>query len=181
MHFKKISAGAAEDNSSTFKYENIFGEREKADRLIVMDTVPGLAYRSNRFASFFDSCEKVQIQLFILFSRNKPRTINIEIDSVVDENFKYITRFGRTNQRHKNSLGQLCSRNCIYVPKKSLWISRFFCRGISLNGLGKFRIRADDTEEQSCYYNIRINDKLYNTFMRKRVRNTSSDMNSIQF
>ena len=51
LHFIKISAGETEDNNSIFKDENVFGEKEKTDSLIVMDDVSGLADRFNDFTS----------------------------------------------------------------------------------------------------------------------------------
>ena len=56
------------------------------------------------------------------------------------------------------------------------------CRGINPKSRDKIRTRADNTVvEQRCYFNIRANDRLYNTFIRKGIRNSASDINSIQF
>ena len=52
MQFKTISAGETKDKDSTFKDENIFGEKEKPDRLTVIDDVAALAKRSNNLGSF---------------------------------------------------------------------------------------------------------------------------------
>ena len=46
------------------------------------------------------------------------------------------------------------------------------------NGTDKFRIKADDAEEQLCYFSIGTNENLCNAFIRKRV---SVDKDSIQF
>ena len=51
LHFIKISTGETEDNNYIFKDENVFGEKEKTDSLIVMDDVSGLADRFNDFTS----------------------------------------------------------------------------------------------------------------------------------
>ena len=90
-----------------------------------------------------------------------------------------------------------CSRETVfYVPGASLLINRFFiilanrndntclisdCRSINPNGPGNFRTRADDVEEQQCYFHIRANDELCNTFISKRVRNFSPEIDYIQF
>ena len=57
LYFKKSST---EDNdsstSSNNDNKNIFGEKEKMDRFIVMDNVFGLANKSNNFAGYFNGC-----------------------------------------------------------------------------------------------------------------------------
>lgn len=41
--------------------------------------------------------------------------------------------------------------------------------------------KSDDGKEQHCYFNIRTNDKLRNTFISKTLKNISSHTDSIQF
>ena len=72
VHFTKISSRSNVDNNSTFEEGNIFGEKEKMDRLIVMDHISGLADGSNNFLSsltvsqkFKNSCLYIFLILFI--------------------------------------------------------------------------------------------------------------------
>ena len=55
--FKKISRSDETDNKNNVN--NIFGEKTTRDRLIVMDDVSSLAYKSKNFAKFFNSCSKM--------------------------------------------------------------------------------------------------------------------------
>lgn len=89
-----------------------------------------------------------------------------------------------------------CSRETVsYVPMNCLGLNRLFsslsnrndnvcltidCCGINPNRPGKFQIKADNVDEQHCFFNIGTNDKLYNTFISKRIRNSSSKINSVQ-
>ena len=50
--FKKISSRSGLNSDSTFEEDNIFGEKEKINRLIIMDNVSGLADMFNHFPSF---------------------------------------------------------------------------------------------------------------------------------
>ena len=90
-----------------------------------------------------------------------------------------------------------CSRETApYVPKKSLWINRLFIslanrndnvcltidrRGINSNGPGKFRTKVDEAEQKHCYFNIKANDKLHNTFISNRIRNSTFKIDSVYF
>lgn len=50
--FKKISSRSGLNSDSTFEEGNIFGEKEKINRLIIVGNVSGLADTLNHFASF---------------------------------------------------------------------------------------------------------------------------------
>ena len=82
------------------------------------------------------------------------------------------------------------------MPRNSLLINRLFislanrndnvchtidCRGINPNSPGKFRTKADNPEEQHCYFNIKTNEKLHNTFIGKTIRNSTSKIDSVHF
>ena len=41
--------------------------------------------------------------------------------------------------------------------------------------------KSDDGKEQRCYFNIRTNDKLRNTFISKTLKDICSHTDSIQF
>lgn len=68
MHFKTISTGETEDKDSTFKDENIFGEKEKRNRLTVIDDVSALAERSNNLGSFWKLQESLNTAAYIFFT-----------------------------------------------------------------------------------------------------------------
>lgn len=55
------------------------------------------------------------------------------------------------------------------------------CRGINPKGPGRVRAKANETEEQHCYFNIKTNHKLHNTFVRNRIRNSTFDIDSVHF
>ena len=80
------------------------------------------------------------------------------------------------------------------MPRNSLWInfiSLAFTNNkvcltndyytINLNDPGKFLIKADNVEEQHCYFNIKTNDRLYNTFISKGIRNSASKIDYTHF
>lgn len=49
--------------------------------------------------------------------------------------------------------------------------------GINPNGLGKYRTKADNLEEQACYFNLKNKDKLLNALPSKRIRNSEAPNN----
>lgn len=80
------------------------------------------------------------------------------------------------------------------MPRNSLWInfiSLAFTNDkvcltndyytINLNDPGKFLIKADNVEEQHCYFNIKTNGRLYNTFISKGIRNSASKIDYTRF
>ena len=67
VHFKKISSCSNVDNDSTFEEGNIFGEKEKMDRLIVMDHISGLTDRSNNFLSSLTVSRKFKYSCLYIF------------------------------------------------------------------------------------------------------------------
>ena len=67
VHFKKISSRNNVDNDSSFEESNIFGEKEKVDRLIVMDRISGLADRSNNFLSSLTVSRKFKCGCLYIF------------------------------------------------------------------------------------------------------------------
>ena len=72
-----------------------------------------------------------------------------------------------------------------YVPVRSMWINRVFvnlvnqdernrlttdCSGINKNGPGRYRTKADNPEQQVCYFNEPRNDHSYNIFISERIK-----------
>ena len=41
------------------------------------------------------------------------------------------------------------------------------CRGINLNGPGRFRTEADNPTHQICHFNLQNNDQLFIAFIKK--------------
>lgn len=84
----------------------------------------------------------------------------------------------------------------VSLPQISLWIKRIFVnlanrnekvcltidgQGINSNGPGRFRTQTDNAENQTCYFNIEINDKHFNTFLSKRIKNSKLKETDIYF
>ena len=44
------------------------------------------------------------------------------------------------------------------------------CSGINKNGLGRYRIKADNPEKQVCYLNETQNDQVYLVFISERIK-----------
>ena len=74
-----------------------------------------------------------------------------------------------------------------YVAKNKLWLNRLFliladkngkscltmdCHVINPNGPAKIQIKAGNAKEQFCYFNVKTNYRLYNTFISKRILQT---------
>ena len=80
-------------------------------------------------------------------------------------------------------------KNCVpktikYVPVSSMWLTRVFldlanrderscltieCTTINKNGPSRYRTKADNPDEQVCYFNEPNSDQVYNIFIRKRI------------
>ena len=73
---KSKSRGDEETADDNYDYEtnvdNVFGGNSIRNRLIVFDDVSGLANNSKKFASFFDCCSKIRLQLRLYFSYGLP-------------------------------------------------------------------------------------------------------------
>ena len=107
------------------------------------------------------------------------------------EKFRLCARF---------TIAKILQSNCRqitkkYVPTRSMWLNRVFsdladtderhclttdCSGLNKHCPGTYRIQADDTEKQVCYFNKLRDDELYNIFISNRIK-TENVSNGIYF
>lgn len=71
---------------NTSDENNVFGENNKFDRVIVMDNVSALADRSNDFGSFLTIARKINFTCVYVFHIIYPSN-----DNFTNKNFKYIS------------------------------------------------------------------------------------------
>ena len=145
----------------------------------------------NAFASFLIVSRKFKYSLVYIFHIIYPEK---SIWKVILPQTKHFNSFPGSVQQF-NVLKILSANcNCIgetasYLPQNSFWLNRFFvdlanrnqkicltldCLGINPNGLGKYRTKADNLEEQTCYFNLKNKDKLLNALPSKRIRNSEA-------
>ena len=77
-----------------------------------------------------------------------------------------------------------------YIPHASLWISRLFielanrndkvcltldCSNKNRDGPGRFRSKADNPDNQFCYFNSPNNEQVYNEFVSRRIKISESE------
>ena len=120
----------------------------------------------------------------------------MEINSVTNENFQYLLRLYQVVKYYENHSRKLHQRNGqLFTTKLFLTQQTFLndasknekicltldCRGINQNGPGMFHIEADSLEEQSCYFDIENNNRLFNVFLTKRIRNSKRPTDAIRF
>ena len=99
-----------------------------------------------------------------------------------------------------NTVAKILQSNCRqtttkYVPAHSMWLNRVFsdlantdgqhyltidCSSVNKNGLGRYRIQADDPFKQICYFNKLRKHVLYNVFISNRIK-TDNFSNGICF
>ena len=99
-----------------------------------------------------------------------------------------------------NTVAKILQSNCRqtttkYVPARSMWLNRVFsdlantdgqhcltidCSNVNKNGLGRYRIQADDLFKQICYFNKLRKHVLYNVFISNRIK-TDIFSNGIYF
>lgn len=174
------------------------------DRLIVMDDVLGPTNKSTAFASFLMVSQKFKYSCVFIFHIIYPeksiwkvilsqmKHFNMFPGSVqhVEDSFQ---RFFLT-LKIVSKICPTCWRFFLQIAlEKSaqnyFWLNRFFvdlakrnekicftldCWCINPNGPGKYRTEAGNLEEQSCYFNVKIKKKLFNTFPSKRIWNSES-------
>ena len=96
----------------------------------------------------------------------------------------------------RRSLECVCIRKTRkYIPQSALWISRLFIKlasrngrvcltleysGINKDGPGRFRIKADEPDCQTCYFNVVNDEQSYNEFVRQCINSSKTD-DRIQF
>ena len=151
--------------------------------LIVMDDVSGLADKSNNFSNFLTVSRKYGFSCLYVFHTIYPTRQNWEMIMTQAHIFnffpgsihsrKILKTLSLYASRYKNS----------YVSSQNVWLNRLYfdistskekqCLTIDtkpINNLepGKFRTSADNSQEQTCYYNRGKSDTHFNSYFAKR-------------
>ena len=148
------------------------------DKLIVMDDVSGLVDKSENFANLLTVSRKFGFTCIYIILFTLQETIgkwychkpifpgSIQASSVVKVLCSYCSRYTYE-----------------YIPHRGLWINRLYfnisssnkkqyltidIRDINDLGPSRFRIQADNNQEQICYYNRNKKGKMFNCFLALR-------------
>ena len=163
--------------------DNLVGENNIFDRVIVMDDVSGLADKSNEFGSFLTAARKFNFAVVYVFHTMYPLKQNWQM---IISQTKIFNRF--PGSIHVSAISKIPTTNCKrcnheYIPTRELWLNRLYfeisnsnkkecltidCRNFNLAGQSKFRTNADNGERQICYYNRNKKDKSFNRFLALR-------------
>ena len=150
-----------------------------------MDDVSDIADFCKEFADFLTVCRKYRydcvyvFDIIILQKKIWQKIISqTNIFNIFPSSVPY------------NMVSKILQNNCVqqtnkYVPVCSMWLNRVLidlankdqrkclkidCTNINQNGSGSYRTKADNPEEQVCYFNEVFNDQLYNIFISKRIK-----------
>ena len=161
--------------------DNVTGESNKFDRLIVMDEVSGLADNSDNFASFLSIARKFNFTGVYVFHTMYPSEQNWQM---IISQAKIFNIF--PGSIPVSSVSKILTANrkryaYEYIPATELWYLKYQlyfeisnsnkkscvtidCRNFNSLGLSKFRTNAESGTEQICYYNTNQKDKPFNCF-----------------
>ena len=182
----------------TFRHlENIYREREEnkkstigeyveRDSLVVLDDVSRLADRSTSFVNFMTTCKKFGHSLIYVFHEtavSSPRWKAILLQA------QMFCIFPSAINLIINPLVKFTNQTKIrYVSRQQIWLTKLF-RGLSgitgytslcmdnrphVIGAGKYRSDVENPNEQQCYLDSDVSDKLFNTFICRRTNNTQA-------
>ena len=124
--------------------------------------------------------------MYLCVSYNSARKSNLEKKQLLQTNIFNIFPSSVTY----NTVAKILQSNCIQrtkkdVPAPSMWLNRVFsdlantdeqhcltidCSSVNKNGLGRYRIQADDPFKQACYFNKLREHVLYNVFISNRIK-----------
>ena len=171
--------------------KNVFGEKVKCDRLIVLDDVSGLADDSKKFASSLTVARKYAYNCVYNFHSIQTEKSNWQT-ILSQTNIYNISPASVSFNSVKKIIEGACIRNTSkYIPQPVLWISRLFielanknekvcltldCSNINKDGPGRFRTEADNREFQACYFNSENDEQLYNEFVSQRIKSPSEEI-----
>ena len=152
------------------------GEKDVFDRLIVMDDVSGLAEKSNEFCSFLTVSRKCRyscIYIFhIVFSQLRNWQMILSQTKIFNI-FPSAVQLGNISKLLTNN----CDRETFkYIPKCELWINRLYFEianrkdysclttDCGKSGPSKYRIEADNTVRQTCFFSQKKKDRVFDRF-----------------
>ena len=144
------------------------GERTNIDKLIVMDDVSGLADRCEDFSNFLTVSRKCGFSCVYVFHTICPGRQSWEMIMSQTHIFNFFPGSVHSAKILKTlSLFTSRERNT-YVPTNQIWLNRLYfqisnsreeicltvdTRDVNDFGEAKFRTRADNAQEQHCYFN----------------------------
>ena len=146
---------------------SLFGQNKKADRLIVMDDVSGVAEISKKLANFLTVSRKFGYHCVYVFHVIAPAT---QIWQKIISQTNIFNIF--PSSVPQNTVAKILQGNCIaqskkYLPIPSLRLNRVFtdlanlnekhcltidCSNRNKNGPGQYRTSADNPDQQVCYF-----------------------------
>ena len=155
------------------------------DCLIVMDDISSSADSYKELADFLITTRKYWYHYVYVFHIIIP---NKEIWKKIFSQVNIFNIFPSSVLFH--TVSKVFQRNCVLtttkcVPVCSMSINRLFidltnwderncltidCNGINKNGLGRYRIKADNPKKQVCFFNETRNDQVYLAFISKRIK-----------
>ena len=160
------------------------GEKIAIDKLIVMGDVSGLADRCEDFSNFLTVSCKYGYSCVYVFHTIYPGRQSWEMIMSQTHVFNFFPGSIHSGKILKTlSLFTSRERNT-YVPTNQIWVNRLYfqisnskeklCLTIDTRdpndfGPGKFRTRADNGQEQHCYFNRSNTDSRFKCFLAKRV------------
>ena len=171
--------------------DNIIGENNIFDRVIVMDDVSGLAGKSNKFGNFLTVTRKFNFTVVYVFHTMYPSKGNWQM---IISQTKIFNIFPGSIQ--VSAISRILTTNCKrytyqYIPGRELWLNKLYfeisnsnkkecltidCRNFNSIGPSKFRTNAEDGQRQICYYNRNKKDKLFNRFLALRKQDAGENI-----
>ena len=160
------------------------GEKIEVDKLIVMDDVSGLADRCQDFSNFLTVSHKYGFSCIYVSHTIYPGRQSWEMIMSQTHIFNFFPGSIHSGRILK-TLSLFASREKnTYVPTNQIWLNRLYfqisnsrektyltvdTRDTNDFGPGKFRTRADNAQEQHCYFNRSNTDSRFKCFLAKRV------------
>ena len=158
------------------------GEKIEVDKLIVMDDVSGLADRCEDFPSFLTVSRKYGFSCVYVFHTIYPGRQSWEMIMSQTHIFNFFPGSIHSGRILKTLSLFVSREKNTYIPTNQIWLNRLYfqisnsrektClnpRDTNDFGPGIFRTRADNAQEQHCYFNRSNTDSRFNCFLAKRV------------
>ena len=164
--------------------DNDMGELSVVNRLIILDDVCGLADKSEELSNFLTVTRKYGFSCLYVFHTIYPGRQSWEMIMSQTHIFNFFPGSIHSSRILK-TLSPFASRQKnSYIPNQQIWLNRLYfqisnskenkyltidTREINELGPGKFRTDAEDTLEQTCYFNRNKSDSHFISYIAKRV------------
>ena len=106
--------------------DNIKGEKNMLNKLIVMDDVSGLAYRSNNFANFLTVAQKINFTGVYVFYTIYPSRPNWQMIISQTKIFNIFPGSLQTTSAAKTLSSYYNRYTYKYIPHEDLWINGLY-------------------------------------------------------